>query len=315
MPAASPAGCGSPGRCRTRSTGAEVHPDCVAAYEEASALLSAWGTRSRTSTLPFGGRRRVPFFETLWYAMATLAPIDARAGRPSCCRSPATCATGAWQCTAAELLFAPGLPAGRSRAPRCEALNGYDAISQPDAGAAAGAGRLVRRGRTRPRTSSGRSGSRRGPPCTTCPGSRPSACRCTGTTAGLPIGVMLAGRMGDEGTLISLVGAAGGRPAVAGPAPADLVSIGRGRPGQSRVHRVSLAKKQRPCRLSSSWPARFLCVAGPAATGWPTPQGSAVPTCVRRRTLCPTGYLLACVPWRARSAASAAPLAPSQAAP
>ena len=55
--------------------GAVVHPDCVAAYEDASALLSELGHDVEDVTPPIGPDV-VPFFETLWYAYATLAPID-----------------------------------------------------------------------------------------------------------------------------------------------------------------------------------------------------------------------------------------------
>ena len=55
--------------------GAGVHPDCVAAYEDASALLASLGHEIIDMDPPFGPDV-VPAFETLWYAMATLAPVD-----------------------------------------------------------------------------------------------------------------------------------------------------------------------------------------------------------------------------------------------
>ena len=55
--------------------GADVHPDCVAAYEDASALLASLGHEIIDMDPPFGPDV-VPAFETLWYAMATLAPVD-----------------------------------------------------------------------------------------------------------------------------------------------------------------------------------------------------------------------------------------------
>jgi amidase len=70
-----------PGRLRIGRTlvhaveGAEVHPECVAAYEDASALLASLGHEVVDMTPPFGPDI-VPAFETLWYAMATLAPVD-----------------------------------------------------------------------------------------------------------------------------------------------------------------------------------------------------------------------------------------------
>jgi len=70
-----------PGRLRIGRTtvnaveGADVHPDCLAAYEDASALLASLGHETIDMDPPFGPEV-VPAFETLWYAMATLAPVD-----------------------------------------------------------------------------------------------------------------------------------------------------------------------------------------------------------------------------------------------
>jgi amidase len=70
-----------PGRLRIGRTmvhaveGAGVHPDCVAAYEDASALLASLGHEVIDMDPPFGPDV-VPAFETLWYTMATLAPVD-----------------------------------------------------------------------------------------------------------------------------------------------------------------------------------------------------------------------------------------------
>src|SRR5215475_7648996 len=69
-----------PGRLRIARSlqnavpGADVHPDCVAAYEDASALLASLGHEVEDVELPFGPDG-VPMFEILWCAMATLAPI------------------------------------------------------------------------------------------------------------------------------------------------------------------------------------------------------------------------------------------------
>src|SRR4029077_2861276 len=54
--------------------GAEVHPDCVRAYEEASTLLAGLGHELEDVAMPFGPDV-VPFFDTIWYAHATLAPL------------------------------------------------------------------------------------------------------------------------------------------------------------------------------------------------------------------------------------------------
>ncbi|HEY6279687.1 MAG TPA: amidase [Streptosporangiaceae bacterium] len=70
-----------PGRLRIGRTrwhpidGGHVDPACVAAYEEASALLASLG-HEVTDIEPVFGADVVPHFETLWYAMSTLAPVD-----------------------------------------------------------------------------------------------------------------------------------------------------------------------------------------------------------------------------------------------
>ncbi|MGH8866494.1 MAG: amidase [Actinomycetes bacterium] len=53
---------------------ADVHPDCVAAYESASALLAALGHEVEDVEPPFG-EEVVPVFETLWSVASTLAPV------------------------------------------------------------------------------------------------------------------------------------------------------------------------------------------------------------------------------------------------
>jgi amidase len=54
---------------------AEVHPDCVAAYEDASLLLEELG--HEVVELPqVLGPDLVPIFETLWGVMATLTPVE-----------------------------------------------------------------------------------------------------------------------------------------------------------------------------------------------------------------------------------------------
>jgi amidase len=69
-----------PGRLRVgRSAapavpGAEVHPDCLAAYDAATELLTELGHEVEDVALPWDGQL-VPHFETLWAAMATLTPV------------------------------------------------------------------------------------------------------------------------------------------------------------------------------------------------------------------------------------------------
>src|SRR5499427_6161205 len=63
------------GRTQVNAVGAEVHPDCVAAYEDASALLASLGHEVIDMQPPFTAEA-VPAFEILWYAMATLTPVE-----------------------------------------------------------------------------------------------------------------------------------------------------------------------------------------------------------------------------------------------
>ncbi len=70
----------APGRLRiARSAeppvpGVEVHPDCVAAYEEASALLEELG-HEIVELPPVLGSDLLPHFATLWGVMATMTPV------------------------------------------------------------------------------------------------------------------------------------------------------------------------------------------------------------------------------------------------
>jgi amidase len=54
--------------------GAEVHPDCMAAYDAATELLTELGHEVEELDMPFDADL-VPHFETLWAAMATLTPV------------------------------------------------------------------------------------------------------------------------------------------------------------------------------------------------------------------------------------------------
>jgi amidase len=65
------------GRTKVHAVGdGAVHPDCAAAYEDASALLASLGHEVIDMDPPLGPEV-VPPFETLWYSMATLVPLDA----------------------------------------------------------------------------------------------------------------------------------------------------------------------------------------------------------------------------------------------
>ena len=138
-----------PGRLRIGRTlqnpveGAEVHPDCITAYEEASTLLASLGHEVEDVTMPLGPDV-VPFFEILWYAYATLAPLAP--GQEDVLRPLTRYLRGrgpGHQRSRAHLR--PGLPAGGDPrgGHRAERLRRHPV---PDAGPAPGPGRLLRRG-------------------------------------------------------------------------------------------------------------------------------------------------------------------------
>jgi amidase len=195
-----------PGKLRIGRTlvppveGAEVHPDCVAAYERASALLAELGHEVEDVTLPIGPDV-VPFFETLWYAHATLAPIDpAREDR----LLPFTryMRERGLAVNAGELIFAQAYLQIVLR-PALAAMNTYDAILTPTLASPPApvgyftevdpAENFERQKRFTPFTAAYNLS---GQPAVNLP--------LHWNSGGLPIGVMLAGRIGDEGTLISL---------------------------------------------------------------------------------------------------------------
>lgn len=63
------------GRCRTPPVpGADVHPDCVAAFEQASALLADLGHEVDDIELGFGPELTA-LFETVWWVRSTLMPV------------------------------------------------------------------------------------------------------------------------------------------------------------------------------------------------------------------------------------------------
>src|SRR5690349_5644510 len=195
-----------PGRLRIGRTlqhavdGAEVHPDCVAAYEEASALLASLGHEVEDIGMPLGPDV-VPFFETLWYAYATLAPLAPEQeemllpltrylrGRGQAVHAP-------------ELFFAQGYLQVMTRA-ALATLNAYDAVLTPTLAMpprpvgwfdeVEPAQNFERQKLFTPFTALYNVS---GQPAVNVP--------LHWNGDGLPIGVMLAGRMGDEATLISL---------------------------------------------------------------------------------------------------------------
>jgi amidase len=196
----------SPGRLKIGRTlqsavdGADVHPDCVTAYEQASALLASLGHEVEEIVIPLGPDV-VPFFETLWYAHATLVPL---APEQEDMVLPLTgYLRGRGRAvTAPELYFAQAYLQIVSR-PAIAALSAYDAILTPTLAQPPRpvgyfdevdpAENFERQKRFTPWTAIYNV---TGLPAVSVP--------LHWSAEGLPVGVMLAGRMGDEGTLISL---------------------------------------------------------------------------------------------------------------
>jgi amidase len=195
-----------PGRLRIGRTlehavsGAEVHPECVAAYEEASALLAELGHDVEDMAPPFG-EDVVPSFEILWYSMATLAPLDP-AGEERLLPLTRYLRDRGKATGAADLIFAQAYLQVVVRM-AWKMLNAYDVILTPTlAGLPAPVGyfdevdppeNFERQKRFTPYTAVYNV---TGQPAVSLP--------LHWTADGLPVGVMLAGRMGDEATLLSL---------------------------------------------------------------------------------------------------------------
>ena len=180
--------------------GAEVHPDCVAAYEAASDLLASLGHEVTDIELPFGEDTVGPFI-TLWYAMATLVPVGPDQVSQLLPLTQYLRGQG-MALKAADLLFAQAYLQAVTRG-ALGALNSYDAILTPTLAAPPvpvgyfdevdPAENFERQKRFTPWTA-----------LYNCSGQPAVSVPLHWTEAGLPIGVMLAGRMGDEATLISL---------------------------------------------------------------------------------------------------------------
>jgi amidase len=180
--------------------GAQVHPDCRAAWEDASALLADLGHELEDVAAPFGPDV-VPLFETLWYSTATVTPVDP--GREGDLL-PLTryLRERGRAASAADLIFAEAYLQFMVRG-ALQLMNPYDAVLTPTLAQPPvpvgyfhdqePAENFEREKRFTPFT---------------------AICNVSGQPAvnlplywnaeGLPIGVMLAGRVGEEGTLISL---------------------------------------------------------------------------------------------------------------
>ena len=190
------------GRTKTHPVGdGAVHPDCVAAYEDASALLADLGHEVvDLDAAPFGPDV-VPAFEALWYAMATLAPLDA--AQEEVLRPLTRYLRGRGKAmSAADLIFAQAFLQIMVRG-AWKTLNDYDVVLTPTLAqppAPVGyfeevdpAENFERQKRFTPFTAVYNV---TGQPAVNLP--------LYWTADGLPIGVMLAARMRDEATLISL---------------------------------------------------------------------------------------------------------------
>jgi amidase len=180
--------------------GAEVHPDCRAAWEDASSLLVDLGHEVEDVAAPFGPDV-VSLFETLWYAMATLTPVDP--GRePELLPLTRYLRERGRAASAADLVFAQAYLQFMVRS-ALPATNAYDAVLLPTLAQPPvpvgyfhdqePAENFERQKRFTPFTAIYNV---TGQPAVSLP--------LHWNAAGLPIGVMLAGRMGEEGTLISL---------------------------------------------------------------------------------------------------------------
>jgi amidase len=180
--------------------GAEVHPDCRAAWEDASALLESLGHEVEDLPSPVGPDV-VPHFETLWYSMATLTPVEP--GREDDMQPLTRYLRDRGQATsAADLIFAQAYLqiAMRGILP---VTNNYDAILSPTLAElpapvgyfhdAEPAENFERQKRFTPFCAVYNVS---GQPAVNVP--------LRWNADGLPTGIMLAGRMGEEGTLISL---------------------------------------------------------------------------------------------------------------
>jgi amidase len=180
--------------------GAAVHEDCAAAYEDASKLLAELGHEVEDVELPFGSDA-VPMFELLWYSMATLAPIDAAQEEQLLPLTRYLRGRGL-KVTASELIFAQAYLQSVMR-PAIATMNAYDAFLSPTLASPPvpvgyfdevdPAENFERQKRFTPYTALYNIS---GQPAVSLP--------LYWNADGLPIGVMLAGRLGDEATLISL---------------------------------------------------------------------------------------------------------------
>ena len=189
------------GRTKTHAVAdGMVHPDCATAYEDASALLASLGHEVVDIDPPFGPDV-VPPFETLWCVLATLVPLDAAQEEVLLPLTSYLRQRGR-ALSAADLIFAQAFLQIIVRG-SWQLLNEYDVVLTPTlAQPPAPVGyfeevdppeNFERQKRFTPFTAVYNV---TGQPAVNLP--------LYWTAAGLPIGVMLAGKMCDEATLLSL---------------------------------------------------------------------------------------------------------------
>jgi len=180
--------------------GVVLHPDCVAAYEDASGLLGDLGHEVEDVIMPFGPEL-ISAFETLWCAMATLTPVDPAKEKLLLPITRYLRERGR-SITATELISALGYLQLIMRA-GLEMLSSYDVILTPTLASppvpvgyfteVGPAEDFERQKRFTPFTALYNIS---GQPAASLP--------LYWNSEGLPIGVMLAARIGQEATLISL---------------------------------------------------------------------------------------------------------------
>jgi amidase len=195
-----------PGRLRigrsvaTAVPDAEVHPDCLAAYEAATELLTDLGHEVEEFEMPFSPDL-VPHFETLWAAMATLSPVAP--DREDRLRPLTRYLRDRGKAVTAAQLFAAQGALQLAMRLAMPVYNQYDVILHPTLAQPPvpigyfeevdAADNFERQKAFTPYTSIYNV---TGQPGVSVP--------LHWTEGGLPIGVMFIGRMGEENTLISL---------------------------------------------------------------------------------------------------------------
>ncbi|HEV2372082.1 MAG TPA: amidase [Streptosporangiaceae bacterium] len=180
--------------------GAVVHPDCVRAYEEAATLLASLGHEVTDVDLPLGPDV-VPQFEVLWYSVSTLVPVTPADEDRLTPLTRYLRARGR-EVSAPELLFTQAYLQHMVRA-AWKTLNNYDVVLTPTLASppvpvgyfedVAPAENFERQKRFTPYTA-----------VVNVVGQPAVSVPLHWNDDGLPIGVMLAGRMGEEATLLSL---------------------------------------------------------------------------------------------------------------